>query len=232
MNLWDYLFTEKSWINTNIKAAPDRVCAGDPVQGPVQSDGKIEVNAEYLRNHYNVDPADYRLLRVEGWSMFPEGIKDGDVLLCKKVSEVDSKSLQKSFFAITQVDKDFYASRRREPIYDHKLRKAIHKFNLSTDADAIIEMLSNDLKEDSILLEENQKLLKKKHKEAFEFYRNRQNVAGDNKEETDTDMMLSVTYHEGQLEYSFHPNRLIDYAVCYVYRLDGPEPLLLKKIGE
>lgn len=64
--------------------------------------------------------------------------------------------------------------------------------------------------EDSLLLPANQKAFEEKFSEVYKYY------------DPTTPMVVSVTYRDGQIRYSFHPRDLVEYVVKFaVAKQDG-----------
>lgn len=195
------MFTEKSWTNKYEHAAANQVAAGDPANSLYNTDVSIKAIDKITK----IDPADYMTLVVDGWSMYPEGISDGDILLCEEVNKETEMNLENGKYVIIEVDKAYYRHMNKIAKYDLKLRKTVCKVAPHTTFEKLlIDLAAVD---DSILLKENQILLKKKYEETYRFYNHDHNCR---------EMMLSITYDEGRLRYSFHPTDSIKYIARYV----------------
>lgn len=139
---------------------------------------------------------------VVGDSMEPKDIHDGDLLLLKEY-QIGENPRQNDFLII-KVDDNYYRRyNRKSAVFDTKLRMALLVVTPLMTIDEIIEQLRPCHKE--ILIKEYQKHLKDKLKKSREFY------AG-------CDLVLSITYHDGFMRYSFHPVSLIVGKVVLIAR--------------
>ena len=152
---------------------------------------------------------------VEGSSMSPEGISNGDKLLCRIVDNDTIKNIGKGKFVIIAVDPEYYQAKNKELKYDYKLRHTLFRVPLGASCDELIDSLKKVTS--SIFLEENQENLRIKYDEVVKFYGNQR------------ELMLSVTYRKGNLRYSFHPIDLIKYVAEYVLKHNG-EGWIAKKL--
>lgn len=181
-----------------------RVAAGDPTIGLVPLKGLEELPDNLqIGLDETINNSDYTIFEVIGSSMSPEGISNGDRLLCKEVSDEEARQIGKGVFAIIEVDPAYYEAKNKELKYGFKLRHTLYNMPVGTT----FEELKNSLKgvTTSIALDKNLELLKSKYNEAVGFY-------------GDRPLMLSVTYKEGVLRYSFHPVDLIKYKAVYVLK--------------
>ena len=96
------------------------------------------------------------------------------------------------------------AKKHKQVRFDHKLRRTVTLVGNQESFEQLIARLESEDLEDSILLDDNKEALKEKFEESHKYY-----------EDFDS-MMLSVTYREGQIRYSFHPSSLIEYKAVYV----------------
>ena len=149
------------------------------------------------------------IFTVEGSSMSPEDISNGDKLLCRKVDADAAKLIGKGKFVVIAVDKEYYESKNKELKFDYKLRHTLLKVPVGSSIEKLIDSLKKIT--NSIFLEENQKNLEIKYNEAIGFYKEKK------------ELMLSVTYRKGNLRYSFHPVDLIQYVAEYVLKHNGEE---------
>lgn len=179
-----------------------RVAAGDPTIGLVPIRGLKEI-PDNLQIGLDETVSEYTLFEVMGSSMSPEGIANGDRLLCKKVSAEEAATIGKGVFAIIEVDPAYYKAKNKELKYGFKLRHTLYNMPEGMS----FEDLKDSIKDitTSIALEKNRELLKSKYEEAVAFYKNRH-------------LMLSLTYREGILRYSFHPVDLIKYKAVYILK--------------
>lgn len=168
--------------------------AGDPTE---KSDKKSFLE-EQKGKEVTVDGIDFIFkpdltYEVVGDSMKPKGIYDGDVLLIE--SDYRGRKPKQGDFVIIKVDNDYYKQHnRKSAVFDTKLRMSLLVAEASMTADDIIEQLRSWHKE--ILIMDYQKHLRYKYKDSRAFYAN-------------SDLVLSITYHNGIMRYSFHPVELI-----------------------
>ena len=130
---------------------------------------------------------------VAGISMVPKGILNGDVLLLKKYEA--GHTAECNDFIVIKVDEGYYkAHNNQSAVYDTKLRMALMVVSQDMTADDII----NELKpwHDAILIDSYQKHLREKYKASRDYYKQRE-------------LVLSITYRDGFMRYSFHPVDLI-----------------------
>lgn len=150
-----------------------------------------------------IETGPYDKYIVDGYSMYLEGINNSDVLLSQPLSKETLKELGFGHFVIIQVDEEYYKAKKRYLEFDAKLRKTLMQVPLGmTDTDILEKLKEIDT---SALLPENQKRLKQKYEEIKSYYH-------------DCDLMLSKTYREGSLRYSFHPVDLILSKVAFVVK--------------
>lgn len=205
-NFLDNILTEIFSLGLADKSNTDRlfksVAAGDPTLG-ILSSGLDTLVDERLNEERRKGK---EVFKVAGSSMSPEGISNGDFLVCKK-TKYKSDNFKKGQYAIIAVDRDYYASKGKILKYDFKLRKTL----FLVKADMTFESMISELEktEDSLLLADNRKRLKDKYKDtkSYEMYK-------------DIDMILSVTYRKGEIRYSFHPVNLIQYVAESVIKVE------------
>lgn len=202
-NIVELCFTEKSWVGDYGRAASNRVAAGDPAKGvhPGENDGSIPKLIEC--DGCQVNTENFLQFIVDGDSMLPEGISSGDTLLCDPV-EPEVLSAKDKKFVVIKVDEEYYKYKGKDLKFDYKLRRTLYKVPVNPDFNSFISELKKF--EDSVLLKENEKSLKEKFEDVYKFYPS-------NKE-----MMLSITYRDGKLRYSFHPVELITYVAKYLVK--------------
>lgn len=150
----------------------------------------------------------YEKYIVDGYSMFLEGIDNSDVLLSTPLSKDELDKIGSGQFVIIKVDEDYYKAKKRKLEFDSKLRKTLMRVPVDMTDDKILDELKKI--DHSVLLPQNQKQLRQKYAEIKLYYDNRE-------------LMLSKTYREGNLRYSFHPVDLIVSKVAYIVRLKGKD---------
>lgn len=184
-----------------------RVAAGDPSLTVTPKTTKYEIPRFFHVDGQEMKGEDFNGYLVTGNSMLPKGIADGDYLLVKKNIACD---YAEGDFLIIQVDKNYYKKYNpKTVIFDYKLRRALLCVTKEMSDVQIIDRLKNTHFE--INIESNQKYMARKHKEARSAY-------------PDDDLMLSTTYHDGRLCYSFHPKRLIFARAAVLVHMKAAAP--------
>lgn len=179
------------------KAAPYMVTAGDPANDLIDDGRLIHLNQKL--------PDGKMQFVVCGISMTPRGIEDGDNLIGRPIG--DRQGIKEGQMLIIKVDPKYYPTEK--PVYDYKLRCAIMAVDTGMDADAIIEQLKGKDSQPEIWLQENQDNLRAKLEKARSIY------------PTDK-LMLSCTYREGKLCYSFHKIDAVEYIAETRIRREYP----------
>lgn len=214
-NLYHFAFGKEVHTNGMNADGTMSVAAGDPTLSVTPLKGLEMLPDRIPCENSMLDISKYKqsenplIFTVEGSSMSPEDISNGDKLLCRKVDADAAKLIGKGKFVVIAVDKEYYESKNKELKFDYKLRHTL----LKVPVESSIEKLVDSLKKitNSIFLEENQKNLEIKYNEAIGFYKDKK------------ELMLSVTYRKGNLRYSFHPVDLIQYVAEYVLKHNGEE---------
>lgn len=181
-----------------------RVAAGDPSLPISQPENDVKIPETIVVDEHEINVKDYTLYEVSGNSMSPKDIKDGNSLLVKESIE----GYKGGDFIIVSVDKEYYKKYNpKTALYDFKLRYAIMEVSPSMASTDIIASIKDEHFE--IVLEENRRKLENKYEKARKAY-------------PDEQLMLSTTYHDGVLCYSFHPVRLIVGKAFYkLYHVNG-----------
>ena len=168
-----------------------RVAAGDPSLPISQPEKDVKIPETIVVDEHEINVKDYTLYEVSGNSMSPKDIKDGNSLLVKESIE----GYKGGDFIIVSVDKEYYKKYNpKTALYDFKLRYAIMEVSPTMTTANIISSIRD--RHFEIVLEKNQRKLENKYGKARKAYPNDQ-------------LMLSTTYHDGVLCYSFHPIKLI-----------------------
>jgi predicted nucleic acid-binding Zn ribbon protein len=163
------------------------VAAGDPTNN-IDDDGRLIRLDKQL-------PDGYMQFVVCGTSMAPKGIDDGDNLVCKPVNSHDFL-IKKGMFLIIKVDPNYY--KEEVPIYDYKLRCAIMDVECGEKAGDIIMKMKDMDDCPEIWLPECQENLRKKMAKARSVY-------------PLDKLVLSCTYKQGDLQYSFHKKDAVEF---------------------
>lgn len=216
-NFYLWFFGEERIDYTAIdnKNGIKRVAAGDPSIGLLPVKG-LPILPQLVKTETGdtIDICEFQVFEIIGSSMSPEGLDNGDYLLSVAVPSKDTPSLGKGTFAIIKVDPDYYNSKGKELKYKYKLRHTLFNVPTGTTKELLMSSLKNLTA--SVALKKNQELLVSKYDEAISFYKDRS-------------LMLSLTYKEGVLRYSFHPVDLIEYKARYVLK-HGRSGWLAKKL--
>lgn len=176
-----------------------RVAAGDPSLPISQPEKDVKIPETIVVDEHEINVKDYTLYEVSGNSMSPKDIKDGNSLLVKESIE----GYKGGDFIIVSVDKEYYKKYNpKTALYDFKLRYAIMEVSPTMTTANIISSIRD--RHFEIVLEKNQRKLENKYGKARKAYPNDQ-------------LMLSTTYHDGVLCYSFHPIKLIVGKVFYKF---------------
>mgnify|MGYP001106880380 CR=1 FL=1 len=206
----------EKWNEDNYeKDGIDIVAAGDPAQDGHKRVNKTNIPQELLLGETKIDTNDFCKYIVDGYSMSPEDIDNGDILLCKPLSDFTTEDITSNHYVIINVDKEYYKAKNKSLKFKTKLRKTkmIVPAGMAFD-DLVVSLKDID---DSILLSENQKRLKKKFNETKSFYKDRE-------------LILSITYRDGSLRYSFHPKELITSIAQYVAKCDEEGNWTIKEL--
>lgn len=197
-------FSVNSWEDKYWHAPDNCVAAGDPAHG-VQTTGSAD-NLPLMINIGNkpVETYKFHQFNVNGSSMSPERISNGDTLLCSWVEEGNREGIEGGKYVIVKADKDYYARKNKQVRFDYKLRRTVCMVGKKESFEDLVARMEKDNLEDSVFLNCNKKALKEKFDESHRYY------------ESFDSMMLSVTYREGSIRYSFHPSYLIEYRADYV----------------
>lgn len=220
-NIYHFAFGEEVRVNDIDFDGTIRVAAGDPTLSVSPLKGLEMLPDRVPCENSMMDISEYklsndpRIFTVEGSSMSPEDVSNGDKLLCRRVDAETITSIGEGKFVIIAVDPKYYQVKNKELKYDYKLRHTLFRVPLKISSDELIDSLKKVTS--SIFLKENQENLKTKYSEVIKFY-------GDKRE-----LMLSVTYRKGDLRYSFHPIDLIMYVAEYVLKHNG-EGWIAKKL--
>lgn len=162
------------------------VAAGDPANN-LDDDGHLIRLDKQL-------PDGYMQFIVCGISMTPKGIDDGDNLVCRPVTD-HGFQVKKGMFLIIKVDPNYY---KEVPVYDYKLRCAIMDVECGEESDAIIAKMKDMDDCPEIWLPECQNNLKEKLAKARKAY-------------PCDKLVLSCTYKQGDLQYSFHKKDAVEF---------------------
>lgn len=213
--LYHFIFGEEVRTNGMNADGTIRVAAGDPTLSVTPLKGlellpdRVSCENSILNISGYRQSEGLRIFTVEGSSMSPEDISNGDKLLCREVEADAKKLIEQGKFVVIAVDREYYNSKGKELKFDYKLRYTLFKVPIGISIEQLIDSLKKIT--NSIFLEENQKSLRIKYDEAIGFYGNKR------------ELMLSVTYRKGELRYSFHPIDLIKYVAEYVLKHNGEE---------
>lgn len=168
------------------------VAAGDPSMPRINSVRDKVLPEIVTIGGERIDTTHYEPFQVCGNSMLPQEIADGNMLL---VNVSPDLTYSKGDFLIIRVDPDYYKKYNpKSTFYKYKLRKALLRIEPNVDEEELVRRLKeNDF---AVYLEKMRQYAIRKYKMARFAY-------------PDKELMLSTTYHDGELKYSFHPVDLI-----------------------
>lgn len=152
---------------------------------------------------------------VSGSSMSPEDVHNGDELI---VYPCDIEDVQIGDYIIIEVDRAYFMHKHHtEPVFQYKLRKALVPVPVGRNTEDTETLLLNDLTTiyDELLLDEYRLELKEDLLDALRFY-------------GDLPLFASITYKEGKIHYSFHPQSAIKYRVVRIARKNHRDVELLR----
>lgn len=197
-------FSVCSWEDKYWHAPADSVAAGDPAHGVQTANDSNCLPTIMSIDSELVETYKFHQFNVNGSSMSPERISNGDALLCSVVEKGERGKVQSGEYVIVKADEEYYAKKNKRVRFDYKLRRTVCPVGQKESFEDLVDRLDKDDLEDSVLLDCNRTALREKFDESHRYY-----------EDFDS-MMLSVTYREGQIRYSFHPSSLIEYKAVYV----------------
>lgn len=173
------------------------VAAGNPGKTFSEYPVSLQIPDTFIMGKRECRRQDYTLYTVSGNSMLPEGICNGFELLTLPVTEVD---VRLGDFIVIEVDRTYFQVRHRgrKSHFMHKLRRALCSVDDGMTAEQLCSRLNGTFAEP--LDNKEKRDLRESLDEARRFYQN-------------TRLFLSVTYHDGDIHYSFHPSDSIRYLV-------------------
>ena len=183
------------------------VAAGNP--GKFQMDFPEQVNSmgSFMIGKSKCHTKDFFHDMVSGNSMLTDGIRSGHELLSRPIKDIEEVCA--GDFIIIDVDKEFYKFRHhgRLPYFKKKLRRAIGEVFPGETAEQIEGRLTGTFAEP--FSKKERKDLRDSLAEARSFY-------GDER------LYMSITYHDGDVHYSYHPVMNIRSKVYAIaYKSDG-----------
>mgnify|MGYP002624123040 CR=1 FL=1 len=170
------------------------VAAGNPGKTFSEYPASLVIPETFTMGRKQCSRQDYTLYTVSGSSMLPEGIYSGYELLTRRVN--DCREIRLGDFITISVDRQYYKFRHhgKNPHFVRKLRKAICHVEEGMTVQQLYEMLKGTFAEP--FEQKEKKDLRESLEEARSYYGN-------------TPLFLSVTYHDGDIHYSFHPTENI-----------------------
>lgn len=178
------------------------VAAGDPASSMTHYDHLIELKDSVRMGR--------RQFAVCGNSMSPLGIDDGDNILANDFN-TNTGDIREGDFLIVKVDPTYYEGER--PNYEYKLRCAIMIVEESWTEEMIVNRLKQMDSQAEIWLKSYRNCLHEKYLKAKKHYNTGR-------------LVLSTTYKNGTLRYSFHRMDFVKYKVEAIVKQDSPETLL------
>lgn len=200
LGLYDRMTTPKLPNN-----AEHYVAAGNPGKTFSEYPISLQIPATFVMGRLKRQRQDYTLYTVSGNSMLPEGICNGFELLTRPATEAD---VHMGDFIVIAVDGNYFQERHHGRIshFAYKLRRALFAVDDGMTVEQIYANLNGTFAEP---LDDKEKTdLRDSLDEARRFYH-------------DTRLYLSVTYHDGDIHYSFHPSCSIRYRVDGAAYMDG-----------
>lgn len=183
-----------------VTKAPDCcVVAGDPASGSISNASPINTGVTLSENK--------RQFVVCGNSMSPRNIDDGDNLIVSLINPLRDP-INEGDYLVVKVDPTYYE--KEKPLFEYKLRCAIMVIEDGWTEDQIIEKLKEMDSQPEIWLGMYQRNLRKKFRKARRHY-------------SDGELMLSCTYKNGILRYSFHKLDFIKYKADELIKPEKPE---------
>ena len=192
------------------------VAAGNPGKSYSKFPAQLPLPHDFTIGKKSFHMEDYFRYIVSGNSMSPEGIFSGCELLASPVE--DSRKISTGDYMVITVDKEFYKFRHhnRTPYFVQKLRKAIMPVSPTDTFEQLTSNLVDTFAEP--FTNKEKKDLRDSLDEARKFYDGRE-------------LYISVTYHDGNIHYSFHPIENIRYKVDFVAYPSQKEPVV-KEVSE
>ena len=178
------------------------VAAGDPASSMTHYDHLIELKDSVRMGR--------RQFAVCGNSMSPLGINDGDNILANDFN-TNTGDIREGDFLIVKVDPTYYEGER--PNYEYKLRCAIMIVEESWTEEMIVNRLKQMDSQAEIWLKSYRNCLHEKYLKAKKHYNTGR-------------LVLSTTYKNGTLRYSFHRMDFVKYKAEAIVKQDSPETLL------
>ena len=168
------------------------VAAGDPALPCTDSEVATEKPESLEIEGQQISLAPFEQFTVCGNSMLPQHIANGSTIMVRRLS---LDEYQNGDFLVIQVDKEYYKKFKPKTIvYQYKLRKAMFRVEVGVDNEELIRRMKQH--DYSAYLEDMQAYAIRKYQKAKMAY-------------PDKELMLSTTYHNGELKYSFHTVELI-----------------------
>lgn len=185
LGLYDRLTTPKLPYNIN-----RYVAAGNPGKTFPGYPCPVSLPETFTMGKKRWQKREFTTYTVSGGSMLPDGIRSGYELLTlpARVNEIEVGD-----FIVIAVDEEFYKYRHNglSPHFKFKLRRAIGVIAQNVTVEELCGKLKGTFGE--VLDEKEKNDLGDSLEEARNFYRNES-------------LFLSVTYHDGDIHYSFHPS--------------------------
>ena len=185
LGLYDRLTTPRLPANIN-----SYVAAGNPGKSFPVYPNSVSLPETFTMGNKRCQRRDFITYTVSGGSMHPDGIRSGYELLTlpATVNEIITGD-----FIVIAVDEEFYKYRHHGllPHFRFKLRRAIGVVDQDATVDQLCGKLEGTFGEP--LDEKERNDLGNSLAEARSFYGS-------------ASLFLSITYHDGDIHYSFHPS--------------------------
>lgn len=146
-NLYHFAFGREVHTNGMNADGTMSVAAGDPTLSVTPLKGLEMLPDRIPCENSMLDISEYKqsenplIFTVEGSSMSPEDISNGDKLLCRKVDTDAAKLIGKGKFVVIAVDKEYYDSKNKELKFDYKLRHTLFRVPVGISIEQLIDSL-------------------------------------------------------------------------------------------
>ena len=177
------------------KEATYKVVKAGDVSKPSELFMKIKklTDKRYIYNGQPIDASDYTIFIVDGDSMSARNIKSGDAIFVKELFGNNRTELKTGDIIVLTIE-----SRKDTEHGDseYKLRDFINYIKPNIDEQNCKQFIINNK------IEEEQKFSNKLHK-TIEAYKDNEKI------DLNSNFLCSRTWHNGELDYSFHPMRAL-----------------------
>lgn len=187
---------------SEVKKRPDNidsyVAAGNPGVVAQSYPQSVDVPDSFYMGGKRCQKSDYVCRTVFGNSMLVDGIHRGWELLLKPVG---MEQIKQGDFIVINVDQAYFKHRHssKKPLFKLKLRRAIGEVPSDATSESLIKSLDNTFAQP--LYASDVADLEDSLKDARTYYDGAESL------------FLSITYHDSDIHYSFHPTSSIQFRV-------------------